>query len=98
MTYTARLALTVLCFVVAAGAELTGVVLVVAEVRNVSRTLRRWRDAGPEGEGREDRPHAELQRLVTGLLGSSFDRASAAAFLLVGIVTGAVGNVLSIGL
>jgi hypothetical protein len=89
----------VLCFALALVAELIGVALVVSEVRSAGRALRRWRDAHPAGTGQGSAgPAGDLDQVVSGLLGSPFDRVSAAVLIVVGIVAGAAGNFLSLGL
>jgi hypothetical protein len=99
MTHTALLTLTVVCFVVAFVAELAGVALAASEVRSASRALRRWKSANPAATERGSDDHLlRLDPVISGLLGNSFDRVAAVALILVGIVTGALGNFLSLGL
>ena len=89
MSDTAQVALTVVCYTVAALAQLTAIALLAREGRRSSRVLRRWQEADP-------RRRAELPDLVGGLLGNSFDRRTAVVLLVVGVVTGAVGHFLSL--
>jgi hypothetical protein len=97
MSETAQVALAVVCFSVAVLAGLAGIGLVVAEARRTSSALRRWRDRPPAGaDGDPAVSRAELVRVVDHLLGNPFDRATAVALLLVGVLTGAVGGFLSL--
>jgi hypothetical protein len=89
MNETARVALTVVCYAVAAIAQLTALALLVREGRRSSGVLRRWSEADP-GQ------RAELSGLVGDLVGSSFDRGAAVALLFVGVATGALGHFLSL--
>ncbi|RBY82499.1 hypothetical protein DQ238_04220 [Geodermatophilus sp. TF02-6] len=101
MSETARVALAVVCFSVALLAQLTGIALLVGEGRRTGDALRRWRDAR-SGVGGRDTPAGapvraeELDGLVDHLLGNRFDRATAAVLLLVGVVAGALGSLLSL--
>ena len=98
MDHTALLVLTVLCFVVGLGAELIGVALAVSEVRSAGRALRRWREAHRAGDPPGSGPARDLDQVVGALLGNPFDRVSAAVLVVLGIVAGAAGNVLSLAL
>ncbi|MGY1689511.1 hypothetical protein ACI79C_04115 [Geodermatophilus sp. SYSU D00697] len=89
MSDTAQVALTVVCYAVAALAQLTALVLLAREARRSSSVLRRWHEADP-------RQRAELPGLVGDLLGNSFDRGAAVVLLVVGVVTGALGHFLSL--
>jgi hypothetical protein len=89
MSDTAQVALTVVCYTVAALAQLTAIALLAREGRRSGRVLRRWQEADP-------RRRAELPDLVGDLLGNSFDRRTAVVLLVVGVVAGAVGHFLSL--
>ncbi|MGY1592831.1 hypothetical protein ACI789_07750 [Geodermatophilus sp. SYSU D00965] len=89
MNETAQVALTVVCYAVAALAQLTALALLAREGRRSSSVLRRWQEADP-------RQRAELPGLVGDLLGSSFDRGAAVVLLVIGVVTGALGHFLSL--
>ncbi len=92
MSETARVALAVVCFSVALLAQLTGLALLVADARRTGSALRRWRDGGTAGRDPEGPVRlGELTSLLDSLLGNRFDRAAAAALLLVGAVAGALG-------
>lgn len=95
MNPTARLALTVVCWVLALLTELAGIVLLVVEGRRTGRALRRWREARPGGEGlfAERR---QLATLVDVLSGNPFDRGMAVGLIAVGVVVGTVGNLLTL--
>ncbi|MBB3083080.1 hypothetical protein [Geodermatophilus sabuli] len=111
MSDTARTALTVLCYAVAALAQLAALGVLVAEGRRTGAALRHWRDAepGPIGPGtpgpggssagiapRTDRPHGGRAGLVDALLGSRFDRGVVVVLLTVGVVVGGIGHLLGL--
>ena len=97
MSDTTQAALAVLCYVVAVIAQLGGIALLVLEARRAGTALRRWRNVVSEGQAPSSPgSHAGLDGVVEQLLGNRFDRATAAALLGVGVVTGAVGNLLSL--
>jgi len=94
MSDTARLALTVVCYVVAVLAQLAGLALLAKEGRRVGATLPRWRDADPQPGSAGRR--GELDRVVDDLLGNRFDRTSALALLALGVVAGGLGHFLGL--
>ncbi len=98
MSETAQVALAVVCFSVALLAQVTGLAMLVADARRTGSALRRWRDGGIAGREREAPVRlAELTSLLDSLLGNRFDRAAAAAvLLLVGVVASAVGGFLAL--
>lgn len=97
MSETAQVALAVVCFSVAALAQLTGLALLVADARRTGSALRRWRDGCPPGREQETPVRlGELAGLLDSLLGNRFDRAAAAVLLVVGVVAGALGGLLAL--
>ena len=97
MSDTAQVALTVLCYVVAALAQLAGLALLVKEVQRTGRALARWRATWEEaGEADSSRLRSELGAVVDHLLGNRFDRRSAVVLLVIGVVVGALGNLVSL--
>jgi len=97
MSDDARLALTLICYVIALVAQLAGLVLVIREARRAGRALRRWQAANPaqnpEGSlGQQTR----VDEVVTALLGNPLDRWTAVLLLVLGVVVGGVGNFLSV--
>jgi hypothetical protein len=95
MSATARLALTVVCWLVALVAEVCALVLLAREWRAVSRALRRWRNLRRAG-GEQPAGLDDLDGLVDHLLDNPFDRSAAVVLLVVGVVVGTVGNILSL--
>jgi hypothetical protein len=95
MTPTARLALTIVCWTLALVAEVAGLLLLVAESRRTGRALRRWREVDPEDEGLFAKQR-QLDTLVDVLAGRPFDRGTAVALLVVGVVVGTAGNLLTL--
>jgi hypothetical protein len=95
MSPTARVALTVVCYTLALVAGIAGIALLLAEGRRTARALRRWRDEEPGEEGLFARQR-QLDGIVDVLLGNAFDRTAAAVLLVVGVVAGVAGNVLSL--
>jgi hypothetical protein len=93
MTPTARVALALVCFLLALVTGLTGLALVILEGRRTARALRRWRDeeAGEEGLFARQR---QLDGIVDVLLGNSFDRTAAVVLLAVAVVAGVLGGLL----
>ena len=99
MTHTARLALTMVCFVVALAAELMAVALVVSQVRAATKALREWDQ--PDRAGTPDGPGEQLRQLrgvVRGLLDRSVDRVLTVVLVVTGAVVGAAGDVLALSL
>lgn len=96
MSQAARLPLTVVCIVVALAAELGGIALLVAEARAATRALRRWRDAKPEEnpDGSYGRQRLMDDEVVEHLLGHEFDRGLAVGLIVLGVVAGALANIL----
>jgi len=95
MSPTARLALTVVCWVLALVAEVGGILLLVIETRRTGRALRRWRQVEPAEEGLFAKQR-QLDDLVDVLAGNPVDRGMAVALLAVGVVVGTVGNLLTL--
>jgi hypothetical protein len=95
MSPTARLALTVVCWTLALLAEVAGLLLLVADGRRTGRALRRWRQVDPDDEGLFAKQH-QLDALVDVLTGNAFDRATAVALLVLGVVVGTIGNLLTL--
>jgi hypothetical protein len=95
MSPTARLALTVVCWTLALLAEVAGLLLLVADGRRTGRALRRWRQVDPDDEGLFAKQH-QLDALVDVLAGNAFDRATAVALLVLGVVVGTIGNLLTL--
>jgi hypothetical protein len=95
MSPTARLALAVVCWSLALVCELAGLALLIKEGRRTGRALRSWREVDPADEGLFAK-QKQLDVLADALAGSSFDRGSAVALLVVGVVTGTAGNLLSL--
>jgi hypothetical protein len=95
MSPTARLALTVVCWTLALLAEVAGLLLLVADSRRTGRALRRWRQVDPDDEGLFAKQH-QLDALVDVLTGNAFDRATAVALLVLGVVVGTIGNLLTL--
>jgi hypothetical protein len=93
MSDTARLALTVVCWVLALVAELSAIALLAREGRAAGRVLRRWYDAPRPGDERQ-RP--SLDAALQQLLVNRFDRGAAVFLLVLGVVVGTVGNLLSL--
>ena len=92
MSETAQVALAVVCFSVALLAQVTGLALLAAEARRTASVLRRWRDGGTVGRGREAPVRlGELTGLLDALLDNRFDRSAAIVLLVVGVVAGALG-------
>jgi hypothetical protein len=94
-TPSARLALTVVCWTLALFAEVAGILLLVVEGRRTGRALRRWRQVEPEDEGLFAKQH-QLDGLVDVLAGNPVDRGTAVALLVIGVVVGTVGNLLTL--
>jgi hypothetical protein len=86
MSPEARVALTVVCVVLSGVAELAGIALLVLEARRAGRALRGWREAG------DDERAAVLERVAT----AGFDRTAAVALLVLGVVAGALGDLLAL--
>ena len=86
MSPEARVALTVVCVVLALVAELAGITLLVLEARRAGRALRGWREADEAGRA------AVLEQLAT----AGFDRTAAVALLVLGVVAGAVADLLAL--
>ena len=92
MSDTAQLALTIVCWLVAVAAEVTGIALLAKEARASRRAVARWR-AERDAAGQ---PRRGLDDLVGELLGNRFDRGAAVALLALGVVVGAIGDFLSL--
>jgi hypothetical protein len=86
MSPDARVALIVVCVVLALTTELTGITLLVLDARRAGRALRAWREADDEGRA------AVLEQLAT----AGFDRTAAVGLLVVGVVAGAIGDLLAL--
>jgi hypothetical protein len=86
MSPDARVALTVVCIVLGLVAELAGIALLVAAGRRAGRALRQWREADDDGRA----------ALLEQVMAAGFDRTAAVAFLVVGVVAGAVGALLAL--
>lgn len=98
------------CFVLAATAEILGIVLVVTEIRKAQDTLRKWRgpasvrdlDEGPLRVFRwRDQVLTGAQQdaddeVIAHLLGSQTNRWTAVGLLVAGVVLGTLGNFLSL--
>jgi hypothetical protein len=95
MSDTARLALTLVCWLLAGAAEVTGIALLAKEARASRRAVARWRerrDSAPEpSAGLED-----VEDVLDQLLGNRFDRAAAVGLLALGVVVGSIGNFLGL--
>jgi hypothetical protein len=90
MSPTARVALTVVCWTVAAVTELAGFALLARESRRARLVLRTWRAV----QGNPDAPRAP--ELLDQLLENRFDRSAAVVLLVTGVIAGAIGNFLSL--
>jgi hypothetical protein len=95
MTSPARLALLVVCWVLALVAEVAGLLLLVIESRRTGRALQRWRQLDPDEEGLFAKQR-QLDELVDVLAGNPFDRGAAVALLVLGVVVGTIGNLLTL--
>lgn len=95
MSPTARLALTVVCWALALLTEVAGLVLLVGEARRTGRALRRWRQVEPDDEGLFAKQR-QLDDLVDVLAGNPFDRGVAVALLVLGVVVGTIGDLLTL--
>jgi len=95
MSPTARLALTVVCWTLALLCELAGLLLLVADGRRTGRALRHWRQVDPADQGLFVKQQ-QLDALVDVLQGRPFDRGTAVALLVIGVVVGTVGNLLTL--
>lgn len=95
MSSTARLALTVVCWTLALLTEIAGILLLLADSRRTGRALRRWRQVDPGDEALFARQQ-QLDALVDVLVGNPFDRVTAVALLVIGIVAGTVGDLLTL--
>ncbi|MDP9428481.1 MAG: hypothetical protein M3Q47_06195 [Actinomycetota bacterium] len=97
MSDTAQVALTVVCYVVSVLAQLAGLALIVKEVQRTGRALARWRAIREEaGKADSSGQRGELGAVVDHVLGNQFDRTSAVVLLVIGVVVGALGNLLSL--
>jgi hypothetical protein len=97
------------CFVVAALAELSGILLIVREAQAAQRALKEWRgpasvkdlDGSSAAFRRRDVTLAHYQQeaddvVIAHLLGSQAKRWAAVALLFVGVLAGTLGNFLSL--
>lgn len=85
-------------FVLACVAERGVVVLIVREARRTATVLRRWQQADSpanQGQGTYDQ-QLLVNEVVRTLLGARVRITSAVVLLVVGIVTGTVGNFLTL--
>jgi hypothetical protein len=85
------------CFLVAAAAELDGVVLIVAEAFRMKHLMRRWREFNPKRHpGGSYRQVLIVSKVMQILITARFRVAGAVALLVVGILAGTVGNFASL--
>jgi hypothetical protein len=87
----------IICYVVAAIAEIGGWALVVLEFRDTRQALQKWLDANPANHAQGSYgQHLVLNDVMIGLLGSKPRRLAAATLIAVGIIAGTLGNFASL--
>lgn len=93
------LCLTIALFTVSLICELVAIALIFGEARQSQKALKSWKGANPDNNANGSYgQNLVLNQIMIGLLGRPWVRYVAAILILVGLVTGAAGNFVSLAI